>query len=291
MSIETYLTSIENSRNAIRTKLVSMGLAASGDQLEKLAAVIESLVNQGAVKVTVKEGQTYTIPAGYHTGGGTVTGVAGGGSYELQAKTVTPTKSQQSVSPDEGYFGLSSVTVEAIPGVFQDTSAVTAAAEDVLAGKIIVLANGTVTPGAMPDNGAVSKTLDATTVSYTIPKGKHSGTGSVKIVLEEKTVTPTKSAQTVTPTAGKLLSKVAVAAIPDAYQDVTKVTAGGAQVLDGYTIVDSTGAVVPGTMPNNGGMTKTIDGLNVTSVEIPAGYTSGGTVSLTDDIEKALAAI
>lgn len=291
MSIETYLTSIEASRDTIRTKLVSMGLAASGDQLEQLAAVIEALVNRGAVSVTVQEGQTYTIPAGFHNGSGTVTGVAGGGDYDLQAKTVTPTKAQQSVAPDEGFFGLSSVTVEAIPSVYQDTSAVTALAEDVLAGKIIVLANGAVTTGTMPDNGTVAKTLDATTVSYTIPKGKHSGTGTVKIVLEEKTVTPTKSAQTVTPTAGKVLSKVSVAAIPDAYQDVTKVTAGAPQVLEGYNIVDATGALVAGSMPNNGAIDSTIDGLTVTSVEIAAGYTEGGTVSLTNDIENRLSKI
>ena len=33
------------------------------------------------------------------------------------------------------------------------------------------------------------------------------------------------------------------------------------------------------------------DGLTVTSYTVPAGYTSGGTVSLTDDIEQALAMI
>ena len=44
-------------------------------------------------------------------------------------------------------------------------------------------------------------------------------------------------------------------------------------------------------MPNNGNTSKTIDGLTTTSVSIPAGYTSGGTVSLNGDIEAALAAI
>ena len=44
-------------------------------------------------------------------------------------------------------------------------------------------------------------------------------------------------------------------------------------------------------MANNGDVTTTIDGLTTTSVTIAAGYTSGGTVSLTNDIETQLAAI
>ena len=46
-----------------------------------------------------------------------------------------------------------------------------------------------------------------------------------------------------------------------------------------------------GTMPNNGAISLTIDGLTATSATIPTGYTTGGTVSLTSDIEEALAAI
>ena len=68
-------------------------------------------------------------------------------------------------------------------------------------------------------------------------------------------------------------------------------TATAAHVLDGDKFVDATGAVVTGTMANNGAVSKTMDGLTTTSVTIEAGYTSGGTVSLTDDIETALAAI
>lgn len=391
MSIATELSRIQSDRNTIRAKLVELGMANNTSNLDALASAIEGLVNQGAISATVKEGETYTIPAGYHNGSGTVSGVAGGGNYSLQSKPVTPTKKQQSITPDAGYYGLSDVTVAPIPDAYQDVTSVTAAAGDVLTGKIFVASDGTVVTGTMANNGAVSKTLDGTTITYTIPKGYHSGTGTVKIVLEEKSVTPTKSAQTVTPTAGKVLSKVTVAAIPDkyidttdadavagnilvdktayvggskvtgtmpdkgavsktldattsnqsytvpagyhngegtvnivletksatptksaqtitpssgkvlskvtvaaipaAYQDVTSVTAAAGDVLTGKKIVSSTGTVVTGSMPNNGATGGSIDGLTTTSVTIPAGYTTGGTVSLTSDIEDSLAAI
>ena len=122
----------------------------------------------------------------------------------------------------------------AIPEAYQDVSSVTATAADVLANKIIVNASGETVAGTMANNGAVSKTLDATTgnQSYAVPKGYHSGTGSVGIVLEEKSATPTKSAQTVTPTSGKVLSKVTVAAIPAEYISTADANATAAQILD-----------------------------------------------------------
>ena len=292
MSVATYITNIEANRNTIRNKLVELGLAQSSDKLDKLATAIEGIINQGAVSITVQEGDTYTIPAGFHNGNGTVSGVSGGGNYTLQAKTATPTKKQQAIAPDSGYYGLSGVTVNAIPEVYQDVSSVTATAADTLTGKVFVAADGTVTPGEMINNGAVDKTLDVTTITYTVPKGFHSGTGKVKIVLETKTVTPTKSAQDITPTAGKVLSKVTVEAIPDKYQDVSGVTATAANVLDGNYFVDKTGALVEGSMVDRGAVTATIDGLTTTSYTIPDGKHNGsGTVSLTNDIENALAAI
>lgn len=295
MSVTTELMRIEADRNTIRAKLVELGMATSVDNLDVLAAAINDLVNRGAVSVEIKEGNSFTIPAGYHNGSGTVKAVSDSAgdaeAYKTQAKTVTPTKKQQSVTPDSGYYALESVTVQAIPDMYQDVSAVTSAAGDVLTGKIFVTASGVATAGTMPNNGAVNKTLDGTTISYTIPKGHHSGTGVVKIVLEEKSITPTKSAQTVTPSTGKVLSKVTVAAIPAAYQDVSAVTAEAPDVLSGEKIVDATGKVLTGSMPNNGSTGGNIDGLTTTSVTIPAGYTSGGTVSLTNDIENALAAI
>ena len=63
-----------------------------------------------------------------------------------------------------------------------------------------------------------------------------------------------------------------------------------ANILDGKTAFVN-GVKLTGSMPDNGSATATMDGLTTTSVTIPAGYTAGGTVSLTSDIEEALAAI
>ena len=389
MSIQTEISRLTTARNTLRTKATDLGIATGVDKLDVLAEAYKGIVNQGAVSASVKEGETYTIPKGYHNGSGTVSGVAGGGNYNLQSKTATPTKLQQNITPDGGYYGLSDVTINPIPEQFQDVSAVTAGATDVLTGKMIVTSDGTVTAGTMPNNGAVaktltasdasytvpqgyhsgkgtvsilpetktatptkksqsitptsgkvlssvtveaipdnfidttdadamedqiladatayvggvkvtgtmpnvgsaSKTLDTTTTSYAIAKGYHDGTGSVNIVTETKNATPTKAEQNITPTTGKVLSKVTVSAIPAAYQDVTGVTAAAADVLDGKFIVTSEGSKIEGTMPNNGAVSGTIDGLSATSYQVPAGYTSGGTVSLTSDIEDALVAI
>lgn len=290
MSISTELSRIQTDRNTIRTKLVNLGLVQSTANLDDCAAAVEKIENRGAITASVQEGDTYTIPAGYHNGSGTVSGVAGGGNYSLQSKTVTPTKAQQPVTPDSGYYGLSDVVVGAIPEAYQDVSSVTAAAEDVLATKVFVTSTGKVTTGTMANNGAVSKALDATTKSYTIPAGYHNGKGTVTVTTEEKTVTPTKSAQTITPTSGKVLSKVTVAAIPSNYVDTTNADAVAANILRGKTAYVN-GEKVEGTMPDNGAVSEKLNGLTTTKVTIPAGYTSGGTVSLTDDIEAALAAI
>ena len=181
MSTQTEITRIQTARNKIRSWLVSLGLATSTAKLDALATAVESIENRGAVSATVKEGDTYTIPKGYHNGSGTVSGVGGGGSYNLQSKIVTPTKSQQSITPDDGYFGLSDVTVNAISDTYQDVSDVTAGAADVLASKLIVTTTGTVA-GTMVNNGAVNASIDGLEVTeYTIPVGYHNGLGKVTL--------------------------------------------------------------------------------------------------------------
>ena len=148
----------------------------------------------------------------------------------------------------------------------------------------------------MTNNSAISHVLDATTdnQSYTVPSGYHNGSGAVSIVLETKNVTPSASSQTITPTSGKVLSTVTVTAIPSNWGDTTGDDAVAANLLAGkyaHTIVNGVATQIEGTMTNNGAISGTIDGLTTTSYSISSGYTSGGTVSLTSDIENALAAI
>lgn len=57
-------------------------------------------------------------------------------------------------------------------------------------------------------------------------------------------------------------------------------------LLSGKQLIDGDGNIVTGTMPNNGTVTQTFDGLNTSSVTIPSGYTSGGIVSLDDTIDN-----
>lgn len=285
MSITEQIARIQTDRNTMRTKLVNLGLVQSTADLDDIATAVDSIDNRGAVSATVQEGDTYTIPKGYHNGSGTVSGVKGGGNYSLQSKTIAPTKSQQNITPDSGYYGLSDVTINAIPENYQDVTSVTAGAADVLANKIIVDKTGKQVAGSMPNNGAVNKILDLSTAGYTVPEGYHNGSGSVTIAPESKTATPTKATQSIIPSSGKVLSQVTVAPIPNEYQDISGVTATADKVLEDSTFIDAEGEEVTGTMPNNGGLSATIM-LKSSTAKIPQGYHDGsGTISI-DESEQ-----
>lgn len=214
MSVSEQITRLQGLRDRLRTKLTSLGLTEAAADLEDCTTAVEGIADNGAVSKKLDTTTTsYTVPAGYHNGSGTVsieleekTVTANGdvtptagkvlskvtvnveNTPTLQTKTVTPTKSEQSVTPDEGYDGLSQVTVGAIPANFADVTNVTAAQSDVLANKIFVDSTGTEKAGTMVNNGAVAATIDGLTVtSYTVPAGYHNGSGTVSLTDDIET--------------------------------------------------------------------------------------------------------
>lgn len=115
-------------------------------------------------------------------------GVVGSLAFKpnLQSKSATPTKSQQSVKSDSGYDGLSEVIVNAIPSSYVIPS-----------GSVDITANGTHNV-----SGKASVNVNV----------------SAQLKLQQKTVTPTKSKQTVkSDSSYDGLSEVIVNAIPDEY--------------------------------------------------------------------------
>ena len=193
----------------------------------------------------------------------------GSGQILLQTKTVTPATASQSVRPDEGYFGLAQVNVNAIPYSYvipSGTYSITRNGEY----NVATYAAASVNIVFVPNNQAKSATptstqqvitadngydgLSSVTISAVSLQNKtvnpglsnstvtadagYNGLGTVTITpnLQTKNITPTKSSQNITPDNGYGgLSEVTINPIPSNYIDTTDATATENDILQGQT--------------------------------------------------------
>lgn len=142
------------------------------------------LQTQPATTITPSTYRQTAVPAGYYT-----TGAVFVNPVPTQTKSATPSKSQQTVTPDSGKF-LSSVTIGAIPRGYITTSDATATESDIANGKIAYVKGSKV-------KGNVTIRSDSSITSnnniVTIPAGIYTSEVS-------KTVGTAKSAYTYIPT-------------------------------------------------------------------------------------------
>lgn len=174
--------------------------------------------------------------------------VDGSSPISLQTKTATPSESQQTVTPDTGYGGLSSVTVEAIDSEYvgsdvarRTSSNLTASGATVTApaGYYASSASKSVATATQATPGIEVSSAGLITASATQTAGYVSaGTKSATHQLTTqaaKTITPTKSSQTAVSSGRYTTGAVTVAAIPAEYITTTDATATAAQINSGAT--------------------------------------------------------
>ena len=217
--------------------------------------------------------------------------VVSGTNLNLQNKTVTPSESSQSITADNGYNGLGTVTVNAVSstyvgsGITRKSSTdltVSGATVSVPAGYYSTAASKSVATVSHPDpTVSVNSSTGLITASHV--QGTGYVTGSTTTATSQlstqaaTTITPTTSAQTAVAAGKYTLGAVSVAAIQTETKTVTSngtITPSAGKYLTSVTVNVPTGSTI-----NN--QDKTVDpDETLQSITFDSGFTGLGTVTV-----------
>lgn len=291
--------------NAIQTEIKSITPTTSAQIVTPTSGKYLTEVSVGAIQTETKSitsNGTYTPTSGKWFSSVSVN--VAGDSFNTQTKSVTPTESEQTVTPDAGYDGLSSVTVGAISSTYIGSGVAHKSVE-------------TYTPTENAQTISAGQYLDG---DQTIAAISSTYIGSGVTRKETATITPSESEQTIA--ANQYLTGVqTISAIPSDYvgSDVIRKSAAtitpneseqvisAGQYLDGAQTISAIPSTYVGSgvptqdtvtiTPNTSAQTAVSAGTYVTGdvlvAEIPENYvdTSDANAASSDMVEGVTAYI
>ena len=239
--------------------------------------VTGTMANNGAVNETLNAGDSYTIPAGYHNGSGSVAAAS------LSSQTPGTADSGDIVSGQTAWVNGEQITGTLEPG--SQTGDATATANDILDGETAYVATGKVT-GTMPNNNAVTETLDAG-AAYTIPAGYHNGQGTVTANSLASQTQGTATAEDIMQGETAWVNGQQITGTATPGTDTSDATATADQILSPYTAYVASGKVT-GTIPTNTDDAVTING---EQVSVGAGYYANAVSKAIPTVAQAVPSI
>ena len=239
--------------------------------------VTGSMANNGAVNETLNAGDSYTIPAGYHNGSGSVAAAS------LSSQTPGTADSGDIVSGQTAWVNGEQITGTLEPGY--QTGDATATVGDILDGETAYVATGKVT-ATMPNNNAVTETLDAG-AAYTIPAGYHNGQGTVTANSLANQTTGTATAEAIMQGETAWVNGQQITGTATPGTDTSDATATADQILSPYTAYVASGKVT-GTIPTNTDDAVTING---EQVSVGAGYYANAVSKAIPTVAQAVPSI